>query len=428
MKIDDLEIAISAQASSVTKEIDDLYNKLGDLATVLGNTSKGYSKTATQVNRLVKAMQNLAVIRMPDLSYFANQLKSLNIDEATTKAVSAVAKLAGVGSTAQETALALPALTTALRDMMMTMSQFDSISDNTVRMTNAIARLAGYGSKVAGAGGAINLAFNKMTTSSRTAHSALSKLQKIGSVAGTAFQKMASMAKGAATGLARGAKTIVSHMMKIGKSSEHVNKATLSLKSLLGAALGFYGIRTLFDWGKQAIELSSDLTEVQNVVENSFGTAGTSAVENFTKTSIEQFGMAELAAKRISSRYQAMGNAMGLTLNQMAEATANVSDRIVDDYKKTDDGIAQMSLNLTKLAADMASFYNVEQETVAESLNAVYTGQTRPLRQFGLDLTIATLQEWALKQGIDANIQSMSQAEKTLLRYQYVMANTTNIQ
>lgn len=38
-----------------------------------------------------------------------------------------------------------------------------------------------------------------------------------------------------------------------------------------------------------------------------------------------------------------------------------------------------------------------------------------------IDLTQATLQEWAMKQGLDANISSMTQAEKTMLRYQYVM-------
>lgn len=51
-----------------------------------------------------------------------------------------------------------------------------------------------------------------------------------------------------------------------------------------------------------------------------------------------------------------------------------------------------------------------------------------PLRQYGLDLTQATLKEWAMKNGMDADIESMSQAEKTMLRYQYVMANTTAAQ
>ena len=87
--------------------------------------------------------------------------------------------------------------------------------------------------------------------------------------------------------------------------------------------------------------------------------------------------------------------------------------------------MSDVSLNLTKLTADMASLYNVEQKAVVEDLEAIFTGQTRPLRTYGLDLTQATLAEWAMKQGLDADIQSMSQAEKTMLRYQYVIANTT---
>ena len=76
----------------------------------------------------------------------------------------------------------------------------------------------------------------------------------------------------------------------------------------------------------------------------------------------------------------------------------------------------------------MASFYNKDQADVAEDLRAVYTGMIIPLRKYGLDLTQATLKEWAMKNGMDANIKSMSQAEKTMLRYQYVMANTKQAQ
>ena len=112
-----------------------------------------------------------------------------------------------------------------------------------------------------------------------------------------------------------------------------------------------------------------------------------------SKTSITEFGMSELTVKQVSSRFQAMGTAMGFAQGEMAG----------------------MSIELTKLAADMASFYNVEQTDVAEKLSAIFTGQTRPLREFGIDLTQATLQEWAMKQGMDANIKTMSQAEKTLL-------------
>ncbi|MBO7676270.1 MAG: hypothetical protein J6S49_01975, partial [Erysipelotrichaceae bacterium] len=85
------------------------------------------------------------------------------------------------------------------------------------------------------------------------------------------------------------------------------------------------------------------------------------------------------------------------------------------------DSVADMSINLTKLTADIASLYNQDYADVAAEMQAIYTGMTRPLRKYGLDLTQATLKEWAMANGLDSNIEKMSQAEKTMLRYQYVM-------
>lgn len=115
--------------------------------------------------------------------------------------------------------------------------------------------------------------------------------------------------------------------------------------------------------------------------------------------------MSELSAKQFASRFQAMGTALDIPQGKMAK----------------------MSIRLTELAGDMASFYDVSQEDIAKSLQSVFSGTTAPMRRYGIDLTQATLKEWALKQGLDANISSMTQAQKAMLRYQYVLAHTTNI-
>lgn len=189
------------------------------------------------------------------------------------------------------------------------------------------------------------------------------------------------------------------------KAIRPLNNLGNSFRSLIRTMLPILGIQQLFNWGKQATEIASDLTEVQNVVDVTFGNMAYK-LEEFADISIEKFGLSELSLKEYASRYQAMGAAIGFPTDQMSD----------------------MSVELTKLTADMASFYNVEQKAVAEDLQSIFTGTTMPLRQYGLDLTQATLQEWALKQGIDADIKSMSQAEKTMLRYQYVLANTTAAQ
>lgn len=165
--------------------------------------------------------------------------------------------------------------------------------------------------------------------------------------------------------------------------------------------IGVNAAKGAFNGLKSAMDYSSNLTEVQNVVDVGFGKYK-SKIEDLAKTSIQDYGMSELTAKQIAGRFQAMGTAVGFSQKKMSG----------------------MSVELTKLSADMASFYNVNQEDVAKSMQSVFTGTTMPLRKYGIDLTQATLQEWAHKQGIDANIKSMSQAEKTMLRYQYVISQT----
>lgn len=214
-----------------------------------------------------------------------------------------------------------------------------------------------------------------------------------------------------------------------GITANRTAKSTFSLASAIGKIYATYFLlfRAI---GKirDSIDIASSLKEVQNVVDTTFGDM-TDKVEEFASTSIRDFGMSELSVKQYASRFQAMGVAMGISAKSVekAQKQLNTINPVLAErgYSDTANSIADISLNITKLAADMSSFYNVAQEDVAKDLESIFTGMTRPLRQYGLDLTEATIKEWALKNGLDANIKTMSQAEKTLLRYQYVLANTS---
>ena len=87
-----------------------------------------------------------------------------------------------------------------------------------------------------------------------------------------------------------------------------------------------------------------------------------------------------------------------------------------------------MSQNLTQLSYDMASFFNTDVETAFDKLSSAMSGQVKGLREFGIDTTVASLQEYALAKGIDTSVRSMTQAEKSLLRYNYIMEKSTIIQ
>lgn len=212
--------------------------------------------------------------------------------------------------------------------------------------------------------------------------------------------------------------------------SSSANKAISGMKSFtrqVSSAMGVYlGIYGVIQGIRKSITIASDLTEVQNVVDVTFGDMAYK-VEELAKTSIEQFGMSELSLKQYASRFQSMGTAMGISPDLIKSSNKFLNSQ-TNGYVGLSDSMSDVSLNLTKLTADMASLYNVDQKTVAKDLAAIFTGTTVPLRKYGLDLTQATLSEWAMKQGLDADIKSMSQAEKTMLRYQYVLSNMTAAQ
>ena len=158
-------------------------------------------------------------------------------------------------------------------------------------------------------------------------------------------------------------------------------------------------------FGKKIVEVASDLTEVQNVVDTAFkDSAG--EIEQWSKEAINKFGLSELAAKRYASRIMAMSNSMEISHQN---------------------GLI-LSKNIAQLSADLASFYNTDVESAFESLNAIFTGQIRTLRRYGLNISEANLENYRLSKGIKTAYSAMSEQQKVLLRYNYVMEHTKDIQ
>lgn len=88
----------------------------------------------------------------------------------------------------------------------------------------------------------------------------------------------------------------------------------------------------------------------------------------------------------------------------------------------------KMSQNMTQLSYDMASFFNTDVETAFDKLSSAMSGQVKGLREFGIDTTVATLQEYALSKGIQTKVRNMTQAEKAMLRYNYIMEQSVHMQ
>lgn len=273
-------------------------------------------------------------------------------------------------------------------------------------------------------------ATSTLNTATNKANQTFSKMSSVLKGVGNTLKSTVSAASKLTSAFGRLVAAQVPGLSMLTKGSKGVNNLGLSFGNLLRAIIPFYGIRGVFDWIKDSVGYASDLTEIQNVVDVTFGNMK-KTMEDFAATSIEEYGMGPLTAKRIASRFQAMGVAMGIQNSSARKAGTELSNmgiQMGDAYDKGAKSVADMSVQLTKLTADIASFYDKDYDAVAKSMEAIYTGQTRPLRQYGIDLTQATLSEWAATQGLNANMQAMTQAEKTLLRYQYVLAHTTAAQ
>lgn len=387
--------AISSLSNSNLNSLNvDSFNKLGDglnkLSGSLASTKEVSKNTLSMVNsmaQLARAGQYIPTVtsELPNLSialrnFMDTMSRAPAVNQSVISFTSNIGYLASAGVKTRTTASNLAYLGQELKKFFTTMSTAPHIRQDIISMTDALGRLASQGSKVSSAGNLVTNSFRKMRA--------------------------------------------------------NASSTTNSIKSLAYAFGKFYAncwlfIRAFRTIGK-SIDLSSQLTEVQNVVSHTFKDM-TGEVNEFSKTSVETLGMSELTFKQISSRFQAMGSAMNIPSSSIESANEYLNKVTAineegERYIKQSNRLGDVSINLTRLTADMASFYDVDQKDVAEDLESILTGMTRPLRTYGLDLTQATLKEWAMKNGLDSNIESMSQAQKTMLRYQYVLANTTNAQ
>ena len=163
--------------------------------------------------------------------------------------------------------------------------------------------------------------------------------------------------------------------------------------------------KQLVQFGKEAVEAASNLQEVQNVVDVTFG-SDAGAIDAWAKNAGKQFGLTETQAKQFTSTLGAMMKSAGLTGSQ----------------------ITKMSTDMAGLAADMASFYNLDFDTAFQKIRSGISGEVEPLKALGINLSAANLEAFRLEKGLTKSYSAMSQSEQVVLRYQYLMQATADAQ
>ena len=171
-----------------------------------------------------------------------------------------------------------------------------------------------------------------------------------------------------------------------------------SLKKIGKLAVAAFSVKAIVNFGKECIDLGSDLTEVQNVVDVTFGNLNTE-VNRFAENAITQFGLGQTVTKKYVGTFGAMAKAFNFS-NKEALA---------------------MSETLTGLTGDVASFYNLSSDEAYTKLKSVFTGETETLKDLGVVMTQNALDQYALANGYGKTTSKMSEQEKVALRYKFVL-------
>lgn len=403
--IDSLQIKIKADANNASNALDKLANSLTNFQkslsidtsklTSISNSIQSIANAASSMNTsgiknistLTNSINRMGKIDTSGLSRISSALKTFSADMAGTKVdgvgdvasiASSISRLGGVASGRAITNI--PLLAKNLKQLFTTLSTAPNVSENIIRMTNALARLA---------------------------------------------------STGAASGIA--ANSLGRNLNTYTASAKRATKSTFSLAAAFGRFYATYflvirGIKSLW----KSIEETTDYIEAFNYYTVAFNKVGKEWGKDFEKFGYDNaedyaqsFGnrVNELLGKMSGLKVDVDGGLisesgmknLGLNLQEITQYASQLAS-ITNSLGQTGEVTTAISKSMTMLAGDISSLFNVDFSTVATNLQSGLIGQSRALYKYGIDITNATLQTYAYKYGIEKAVSEMSQAEKQQLR------------
>lgn len=403
--IDSLQIKIKADANNASNALNKLANSLTNFQkslsidtsklTSISNSIQSIANAANSMNTsgiknistLTNSINRMGKIDTSGLSRISSALKTFSADMAGTKVdgigdiasiASSISKLGGVASGRAITNI--PLLAKNLKQLFTTLSTAPNVSENIIRMTNALAGLA---------------------------------------------------STGAASG--RAANSLVRNLNTYTASAKRATKSTFSLAAAFGRFYATYflvirGIKSLW----KSIEGTTDYIEAFNYYTVAFNKVGKEWGKDFEKYGYDNaedyaqsFGnrVNELLGKMSGLKVDVDGGLisesgmknLGLNLQEITQYASQLAS-ITNSLGQTGEVTTAISKSMTMLAGDISSLFNVDFSTVATNLQSGLIGQSRALYKYGIDITNATLQTYAYKYGIEKAVSEMSQAEKQQLR------------
>lgn len=420
--IDTLQIEISATANDASKKIDALVSSLNKLKNSVKGTA-GLDTLAQRIKALADATNSLTSSGAKNLSDMATALQLLSTVQ-KPKSISTIAKnLESLGkatnSLSYDGAQALMAYTKLLQ-YLSAIPKASGLSST----VNALSKLKSVDfsgiseENMRALASALNVLGDVKTSEGlKTTLTQLNRIPKIMEALDSAgLEKFANQMKEVASAMkplademdkiARGfdkfPSKITSTISAIDKMST-TTKRSSSVFGMLNSSFAKFGLFYI-SFDKVVDVLSNALNESNAYVEN---------LNLFTVS------MGEYAeeAKRYAETVQ---DALGVDFSEFIRNQAMFM-RVGNGFGIISDKAALMSKNLTQLGYDLSSYYNVTVEEAMFKLQSGFSGEPEPLRRWGYAIEQATLQQIAYDNGITQSIDTMTQAQKAMLRYVAIM-------
>lgn len=405
MDIDSLQIKIKADANNASNALNKLANSLTNFQrslsidtsklTSISNSIQSIANAASSMNAsgiknistLTNSINRMGKIDTSGLSRISSALKTFSADMAGTKVdgvgdiasiASSISRLGGVASGRAITNI--PLLAKNLKQLFTTLSTAPNVSENIIRMTNALAGLASTGAASGRAANSLGRNLNTYTVSARRAtKSTFSLAAAFGRFYATYFLVI------------RGIKSLWKSIEGTTEYIEAFNYYTVAFNKV-GK-----------EWGKDFEQFGYDNAEDYA---QSFGNRVNELLGKMSGLKVDVDGglISESGMKNL-----------GLNLQEITQYASQLAS-ITNSLGQTGEVTTAISKSMTMLAGDISSLFNVDFSTVATNLQSGLIGQSRALYKYGIDITNATLQTYAYKYGIEKAVSEMSQAEKQQLR------------
>lgn len=403
--IDSLQIKIKADANNASNALDKLANSLTNFQrslsidtsklTSISNSIQSIANAASSMNTsgiknistLTNSINRMGKIDTSGLSRISSALKTFSADMAGTKVdgvgdiasiASSISRLGGVASGRAITNI--PLLAKNLKQLFTTLSTVPNVSENIIRMTNALAGLASTGAASGRAANSLGRNLNTYTASAKKAtKSTFSLAAAFGRFYATYFLVI------------RGIKSLWKSIEGTTDYIEAFNYYTVAFNKV-GK-----------EWGKDFEKFGYDNAEDYA---QSFGNRVNELLGKMSglKVDVDSGLISESGMKNL-----------GLNLQEITQYASQLAS-ITNSLGQTGEVTTAISKSMTMLAGDISSLFNVDYSTVATNLQSGLIGQSRALYKYGIDITNATLQTYAYRYGIEKAVSEMSQAEKQQLR------------